>query len=95
MGRFSGGAKSPKWSSCPKGLRVTDHEAMKYAMSELKAHGFRYQDLSEVLGEGPKTAIEIIEGGAELLRSKGHNACAESLLKLREALVKNNAPHRA
>lgn len=64
---------------------VTEVAAIKEALGTLKAHGFQYDDLhSELKGDGHKkhSAEEIIGACAALLRKKGHNACAEGLLKM-------------
>lgn len=62
---------------------VTEHAALKEAMSSLKAHGGSYRELRELLGEGDKTAQEVIAACASLLRQRGHNTCADGLLELK------------
>lgn len=61
---------------------MTELKAVEEALSTLKAHGGTYDELKIVLGAEPHETAKIINACAELLRKRGHNACAESLLRL-------------
>lgn len=61
---------------------MTELAAIEAAMGSLKSHGGTYHELQAVLGEPPHTARKIVKACAELLKRRGHNACAESLLRL-------------
>lgn len=67
-------------------LAMTEQAAIEAAMGSLKAHGFTVNDLRvkllEIEDKDTHTAEEIIEASVQLLRSTGHNACADSIQKL-------------
>ena len=65
---------------------MTELQAMQEAMESLKAHGGTYKELKNLLGsETSHSGKAVISACAELLRKRGHYACANGLLKLRWA----------
>jgi hypothetical protein len=63
---------------------MTELEAITEAMGILKAHNGTPRELTEYLqkADGSYTTVEVMAGIAALLRRRGHNACADGVLKL-------------